>query len=175
MAKMKDKILPIKGSSLDVALQQLPNPKLHFTMDLEEPYYYSNHSNAATLTNDSSQVVLHVFKYLAIGEKMDAALIRQELESFLDLLQPGWKEKVIKLRFLPNVTVCHRLPMVEDESVFSNFDSAITGIYIAGDWVSTHAMLADGAIISGKDAAWKIIEKGQELMNCSLPTRCMKS
>ena len=45
--------------------------------------------------------VVHVMKYLGTDTNASSQAVEQELESFLDQLQPGWKEHVVARRFLP--------------------------------------------------------------------------
>ncbi|MEH7331694.1 NAD(P)/FAD-dependent oxidoreductase [Neobacillus drentensis] len=150
-------ITPIRGATLDVALTQLPNPKQLFALGITDPLYYSVHSNYARLSDDNKSAVLHVFKYLHPDDQIDGTSIKDELEQFLDKLQPGWQQYVISSRFIPNITVNHRLPQIGDESKLQRSKTAIPGLYIAGDWASPDSILADGAVRSGKQAAEEII------------------
>ncbi|MBM7602837.1 phytoene dehydrogenase-like protein [Metabacillus crassostreae] len=152
-----DQITPVKGATLDIALTQLPNPKLLFAMGFSDPLYYSVHLHYARLSDDTTSVVLHVFKYHHPDEHIDGASVKTELEQFLDKLQPGWKQYVITKRFLPNITVNQRLPQIGDERWLNRLKTKIPGLYLAGDWASPNSILADGAVSSGKDAAEDLI------------------
>ncbi|TXC85810.1 NAD(P)/FAD-dependent oxidoreductase [Metabacillus litoralis] len=152
-----DQITPVKGATLDIALTQLPNPKILFAMGISEPLYYSVHSHYARLSDDTTSAVLHVFKYHHPGEHIDEASVKTELEQFLDKLQPGWQQYVITKRFLPNITVNQRLPQSGDERWLNRLKTKIPGLYLAGDWASPNSILADGAVSSGKDAAEDLI------------------
>ncbi|WP_456276549.1 phytoene desaturase family protein [Bacillus sp. AK128] len=150
-------IIPVRGATLDVALTQLPNPKRLFAMGITEPLYYSVHSNYARLSDDSKSAVLHVFKYQHPDNQIDGTSIKNELEQFLEKLQPGWKEYEITSRFIPTITVNQRLPQIGDELKLQRSKADIPGLYIAGDWASPTSILADGAVSSGKQAAEEII------------------
>lgn len=150
-------IVPIKGASLDIALRKLPNKTVHFAMDLEKPYYYSNHSHVAQLTNDPAHSVIHVFKYLAPNSTQSAEDIRGELEAYLDRLQPQWKKEVITSRYYPNLTVSHRLPQTGQAQWLEPLETGLRGFYVAGDWTESHSLLADAAIKSGYQIANKLI------------------
>lgn len=156
-------LTPVYGASLDVALRRLPDPKTHFALHLEEPLYYSNHSNSARLTRDHNHVVLHAFKYLPSKEASDPQRDRQELERFLDQLQPGWRNQLITSRYLPCIAVTYGMPTVErvtqtrGAEVPETVVADIPGLYLAGDWVANEALLADAAIVSGKDTAQRIL------------------
>jgi thioredoxin reductase len=85
--------------------------------------------------------------------------VRNELEQFLETLQPGWKDYVMESRFLPNMIVNQRLPLVDHEQHFQRSETNIPGLYIAGDWTSPDYILSEGAAFSGKQAAIEIIQK----------------
>ncbi|MFD2654820.1 phytoene desaturase family protein [Gracilibacillus thailandensis] len=152
-------ITPVKGATLDVALTQLPNPKLSFAMGVTNPLYYSVHSNDAQLSDDGKSTILHVFKYHSPNVHIDGKEVKNELEQFLEQLQPEWQQYVITKRILPNITVNQRLPQVGDEQNLKRSETDIPGLYIAGDWASANSILSEGAISSGKQAADEIIKK----------------
>lgn len=155
------KLLPIKGAALDVALTQLPKPNRLFAMEITEPFYYSVHSNAAILSENKNTIVLHVFKYLHPNDNINGKELKYELEQFLEKIQPGWQKNKISSRFMPTITVNQRLPQIGDEKKLQHSKLEISGLYLAGDWVSSHSILAEGAVSSAKQAAKEIIEKEQ--------------
>lgn len=148
----------IQGASLDVALTHLPNPNLLFAMGITEPYYYSVHSHYARLSKDENSTVLHVFKYFHPDEQIDTKLVKNELQNFLEKIQPGWKKHEIASRFIPKITVNQRLPQIDDEKRFLRSETDIQGLYIAGDWTSSDHILADAAVYTGKKAAEEMIQ-----------------
>ena len=85
--------VPIRAACLDLALSRLPRPDNRFALGLDRPLYYSVHSAAAKLAPEGVAVV-HVMKYLGTDTNASSQAIEQELESFLDQIQPGWKEHV---------------------------------------------------------------------------------
>lgn len=161
------KIIPVRGATLDVALTKLPKKNQLFALGITDPLYYSVHSSYARLSDDPTNAILHVFKYHHPDEQIDGIVIKNELEQFLNKLQPGWEQHVISKRFIPNITVNQRLPQIGDEQMLLRSKTDITGLYIAGDWTSPHSILADGATSSGKQAAEEIIfnEKRNSLEN----------
>ena len=152
-------IQPVQGASLDVALTQLPNPNILFAMGLTDPLYYSVHSDFATLSEDRNSTVLHVFKYYHPNEQIETTLVKNELQQFLEKLQPGWQNYEIASRFIPKIIVNQRLPQIQDEQRFLRSETDIPGLYIAGDWTSSEHILADAAVYTGKTAAEKMIQK----------------
>lgn len=152
-------LIPVKGASLDISLSQLPHPKKLFALDMNEPLYYSVHSNIARLSEHGNTSIVHVFKYYHPDDDIDSIKVRNELEHFLETLQPGWKDYVMTSRFLPNIIVNQRLPLVGHEQHFQRSETDIPGLYIAGDWASPDYILSEGAAFSGKQAAEEIIQK----------------
>jgi phytoene dehydrogenase-like protein len=152
-------LTPIKGASLDISLSRLPQPKKLFALDIHEPLYYSVHSTVAHLSENGHHFVLHVFKYHHPDEPIYANKVRNELEQFLETMQPGWKDYVMESRFLPNIIVNQRLPLVGHEHHFQRSETKIPGLFIAGDWASPDYILSEGAVFSGKQAAEEIIQK----------------
>jgi phytoene dehydrogenase-like protein len=100
-----------------------------------------------------------VFRYYQPDEQIDGTTVKNELELFLEEMQPGWKNYVITSRFIPQITVNQRLPQVGDEQMLSRLKTEIPGLYLAGDWASFDSMLSEGAVSSGKQAVEEIIKK----------------
>ncbi|WP_428910827.1 phytoene desaturase family protein [Niallia sp. Krafla_26] len=151
--------IPVTGSTLDVALSQLPNPKRLFAMNLSDPLYYSVHSNVAKLSDDGKSIVLHLFKYHHPDEHIDGKRVQKELHQFLEKLQPDWQKYQITSRYIPRLIVNQRFPQIGDEKQLLRSKTEIPGLYIAGDWASPHSILAEGAVTSGLQAAQEILEK----------------
>lgn len=159
---------PITLACLDVALSRLPNPKLTFAIGVDKPYYYSVHSQWAQLTPHGGALI-HVAKYRSRPSMLSAAdydgdKIRldaegrrdlAELEAFLDDLQPGWREFVIHSRFLPSMAVANA--MTTPAAYRPQPQTAVRGLYIAGDWVGCEGVLADAALTSARAAAQSIL------------------
>lgn len=149
----------VKGAALDVALSRLPNPKRLFAMGIANPLYFSVHSNYARLSEDGKSAVLHVFKYHHPDVHINHAEVKNELEHFLEKMQPGWRKYLITSRYIPQIVVNQRLPQIGDEEELLRPNKEIPRLYIAGDWASPHSILAEGAIRSGLQAANEIIQK----------------
>ncbi|MCA1041506.1 FAD-dependent oxidoreductase [Bacillus infantis] len=150
---------PIKAATLDVALTRLPHPENLFAMGIDAPYYYSVHSNYARLSQTGESTILHVLKYHHPDESIDVTEEKKKLESFLEVLQPGWQKYIITKRCLPQITVNARLPKAEDASLFSRGCAILPGLYAAGDWASPSFILSEAAAESGKQAALEVIDK----------------
>jgi phytoene dehydrogenase-like protein len=160
LAVWKDTLVPVKGACLDVALKKMPNPALSFALHMEQPLYFSNHSRTARLSRNPEHSVLHVFKYHRSQDTYDPNVDLQELESFLERLQPGWKQERIASRFLPAMTVAHGLAAAERGPELLRETPVIEelpGLYVAGDWLTGEGLLADASLSSARAAAMQII------------------
>lgn len=156
----QEKLQPVQGAALDVVLRGLPRPEVSFALDIERPLYYANHSATARLSDDPELQVVHVFNYLHPQDKTPAAEVRAELEQFLDLLQPGWKERVHASRFLPTLTVTQGLMTTAREQQRQQETPHVPelpGLFLAGDWLATEGLLADAAVASARAAIREVI------------------
>ena len=136
-----------RAACLDLVLSALPRPAVRFALGLDEPTYFSVHSDAARL-GPADRVVLHVARYLAPGERADEAV----LEDVMDRLQPGWRAHVLGRRFLPSMVVSPGLPRW-DAARPGVVVPGVEGVCLAGDWVGAEGMLADAALASAAAAA----------------------
>jgi phytoene dehydrogenase-like protein len=144
----------IRAATLDVALNRLPNPALTFSLGADAPLYYSVHSAAARLAPNEG-AVLHVARYVAANETLDAEQVKEQLEGFLDRLQPGWRQVTAHKRFLPDLIVSHALDLAGDARLGKSTPAVpgLPSVFVAGDWVGQEGMLADAALASAEAAA----------------------
>jgi len=158
---------PVEATCLDVALSSLPMPRNLFALGIDKPTYFSVHSAAAQLTPKGGALI-HVMKYrnriapihdIEIDQgserKLEVAADERELESLLDLMQPGWRDVLVHRRFLPAMTVSNAL--VTPTTTRPAPVTPIRGLYIAGDWVGDEGLLSDAALLSARAAANAII------------------
>ncbi len=142
-------------ATLDVVLDQAPRAPDN-VIDLERAIYLSFHSPVAELGDG---VVLHSAKYLDPFAPFDADATRAEVESLLDRAQPGWRDQVSYVRFLPRIAVNHWFCDAESGGQPGRPDISLgDGMYVAGDWVGDEGMLTDAAMASGRRAALVALE-----------------
>jgi len=147
--------LPVRAASLTVGLARLPRPSACWELAVNRPLYFAVHSAFARLAPDAGATV-HLIKYLASADHTDPRADEQELEAFLDLLQPGWRSELRRRSFLPRITVSNALPMAESGGSMGRPGPAVPGLpglYVAGDWVGGEGLLADAALASARAAA----------------------
>ncbi len=136
------KLRPSRMACLTIGLGRLPETAARFALGIDQPIYLSVHSHWAKLARDGAALV-HAGKYLSAAG--DDAADRAELEQFVDLAIPGWRDYAEVVQFLPNMVVTHGLASCEGRPAID----ALPGVRIAGDWVGDEGMLADSAVASG--------------------------
>jgi phytoene dehydrogenase-like protein len=141
---------PVEVAALDVALRELPNPKHRFALGIDRPLYFSVHSLTARLAPEGGAVI-HAMRY-GISEQAEA-----ELEELIDRMQPGWRDRTVHRRYLPRMVAAHGHPEPGRPRIGVLLPD-VPGVYLAGDWVGEHELLADAAIGSAADAAAAIEE-----------------
>jgi phytoene dehydrogenase-like protein len=147
--------IPVRAACLDLGFRRLPIPKQRFSLGVDKPYYFSQHSGIAQLAPDGRSLV-QVAKYLATEDASDATSLERELEAFVDIVQPGWRDELIERRFLPNMVVVNALATAQKGGLAgrpSPDATGIPGVYVAGDWVGSEGWLSDASFASGKRAA----------------------
>ena len=169
-AKSWAALTPVTAACLDVALSSLPDPRLTFALSLDAPLAMGVHSALAQLTPKGGALI-HVAKYrkrpalrsddeletLGARRTTEAAADEQELETFLDDLQPGWRAAVVHRRFLPSMTVANAQDTPDAKR--PQPVTALRGLYLAGDWVGSEGILSDAALTSARAAAKAILAR----------------
>jgi phytoene dehydrogenase-like protein len=142
---------PVTVACLDVALRTLPNPRAVYALGIDQPTHLAVHSAYAQLTPKGGALI-HVARYRSDEPTQN---VEAELESLLDRLQPGWRDALVHRRFLPSMTVSNAL--ITPGAVRPAPQTAIKGLYLAGDWVAGEGMLSDAALSSARAAANAIL------------------
>jgi phytoene dehydrogenase-like protein len=139
----------VAATTLDLGLRRIPVAKRRTILAVDAPIYVSAHTPAARLVAGSADVV-HVVRY---GEPVADA--REQLETHLDWVQPGWRDEVVVARFGQRRVVAHDRPRV-GVGLAGRPGVVVPGeadVFVAGDWVGPTGMLADASICSARDAA----------------------
>lgn len=146
--------VPAEVACLDLGLAHLPRPEVLFALGVDRPLYFSVHSAAARLAPDGAALV-HTMRYLEPGERPDRERLVAELEGFVDLLQPGWREQERARQFLLGMPAISSIPLAAKDGMNGRPDVAVAeaeGLFIAGDWVGPAGLLSDAAAASGRSA-----------------------
>lgn len=154
-----DALLPARVACLDVALSRLPAPEHPIVWDLEGPRFMSVQSVYARVA-PAGGVLVHLFKQLDPRQPADPARDERELEALLDAGQPGWRDAVVKRRFLPQIAAVGALPT----AAMGGFagrpgvrEAGIANLCLAGDWVGPEGFLVDASMASAREAASAIL------------------
>ncbi len=150
----------VRAACLDVALRRLPRRHPSLILGTERPIYLSVHSLSGALAPEGGGLV-HLMRYLAPDERVSPDT-RAELEAFLELGQPGWRDEVVEARWSPAMTVMHALPEARTGGLAGRPGVADAGpatVVVAGDWVGDDGMLLDAAIASARAAAAHLAER----------------
>lgn len=149
--------VPVRAASLDVALDGIPRPHGRFALGIDVPLYVSLHSAVARLAPDGGAVI-QAAKYLGSEPPADPDAVRRELEQALELLQPGWRSRVVHDRFLPDLVVSHALTTPAGRP--GTAVPEVRGLFVAGDWVGPEGLLADACLASARAAARALLAAG---------------
>ncbi|MEK5478666.1 NAD(P)/FAD-dependent oxidoreductase [Paenibacillus sp. FSL R5-0407] len=155
-AAIYQQLIPVHAACLDLVVSGMPRPKTKFVLGADIPWYYSNHSAVAALSDQPGTEVIHVMKYLPALNKTNSKEDERELQGFLDSIQPGWRKHVIKQRFLPSMLVSHSMVMAANGGLPNRPGSQVKGrpgLYVAGDWVGSEGLLLNASLASAKEAA----------------------
>jgi phytoene dehydrogenase-like protein len=150
---------PIRMACLDVALSSLPEKDALFALGIDSPLYFSVHSASAELAPPNGALI-HVAKYLGTSIKPNPREDEKELEELIDLMQPGWREMLVKKRPLPNMVVSNAIVTAAIGGLAGRPDVRIAdNLYIVGDWVGKEGLLSNASFASAKHAARLILNE----------------
>lgn len=149
LRKEAQEAVPVRASTLDLALKAMPPGAHDFALGIDQPVYLSLHSRSARLAPEGGALV-HIARYLPVGEAPSNA--RAELEGVADLAMPGWRDLEVKRQELRGMIVSHGLPRWDRPRPNVALEDA-PGVFIAGDWVGPEGMIADAAAASAASAA----------------------
>lgn len=144
--------LPVHAACLDTSLTTLSRPRYLAVLGSDRPLYQIVHTAAADLAPSTGGELIHSMWYEP-GRWPDVDH-RAELESLLDLSQPGWREVTIDSRFSRQLVVAHDRPRprTDPDANPTVAVSDLQGVFVAGDWLTARGPLADAAIGSARDA-----------------------
>jgi hypothetical protein len=101
-----------------------------------------------------------VAKYLGTSIKPNPREDEKELEELIDLMQPGWREMLVKKRPLPNMVVSNAIVTAAIGGLAGRPDVRIAdNLYIVGDWVGKEGLLSNASFASAKHAARLILNE----------------
>jgi phytoene dehydrogenase-like protein len=158
IAAWADRCVPAKAACLDVALTDLPDARTTFALGVDQPLYLSVHSRTVRVAPEGAALV-STMKYLPPGPPSDPARDGAELEAWLDLLQPGWRDRLVARRFLPAMVATNAIVTASGGGTAGRPGPAVLdapGVFAVGDWIGPEGMLLDAALASAERAAREI-------------------
>lgn len=141
---------PIVAACLDVAVERSPRRGPVSTYGLGSPVYLVDHSRSARLAPDGG-AVLHALFYEP--DRQPDVDHRAVLEAMVDEQDPGWRERAVSVAYRKRAVVAHdRVRPGHAAARPSVTVPELEGVFVAGDWLTGHGMLADAPITSGAEA-----------------------
>ncbi|HEY1752692.1 MAG TPA: FAD-dependent oxidoreductase [Caulobacteraceae bacterium] len=155
VAALLDDLAPARIMGLDLALSDGVHPRASFILGMTGPTYVATPSAVARVAPEGG-VMAHLVRYLGPEETANAEAI-DELETLADGLLPGWRAHEIRRQRWVGMTVSHDIPRWQTAGRrAAGRVAGATGLYLAGDWIGDHEMLADAAAASAKAAAAEV-------------------
>src|SRR5258706_6728514 len=145
---------PVRVATLDVALRSLPKPNATVAFGADTPLYFSVHSAVADLA-PAGGAMIHVLKYLRPGETAGRD-VEVELETLMDMMQPGWRDRIVFKQYMPSLTVMNAEATAAHAGMAGRPASRLPAFdngWIAGDWVGPRGQLSEAAAATATDAA----------------------
>jgi phytoene dehydrogenase-like protein len=159
LSKAAKEAKPVRLVCMDVALSSLPDKDALFALGVDRPLYFSVHSAYAKLAPEGGALI-HVAKYLGTSIAPKPREDQPELEELLDLMQPGWREVLVKKRPLPSMVVSNAVVNAATGGFAGRPDVRIAdNLYIVGDWVGKEGILSNASVASAKHAAQLILNE----------------
>jgi phytoene dehydrogenase-like protein len=159
LSKAAKEAKPVRLVCLDVALSSLPDKDALFALGVDRPLYFSVHSAYAKLAPEGGALI-HIAKYLGTSIASKPREDQPELEELLDLMQPGWRQVLVKKRPLPSMVVSNAVVIAATGGLAGRPDPRIAdNLYIVGDWVGKEGLLSNASVASAKHAAHLILNE----------------
>jgi phytoene dehydrogenase-like protein len=143
---------PVEASCLDLGLSLgLPSPVL---FGIDPPIYLVDHAATARGLAPEGGGLVHLVRYLGLGEDVPSAELRAQMEEHARLAGVDLAH-VEEERFLRRMTVVGATPTPATGGLAGRpgvASSGLEGVYVAGDWVGPTGWLTDAALASGEAA-----------------------
>jgi phytoene dehydrogenase-like protein len=142
----------VEASVLDLGLHRgLEHPIL---FGIDPPIYLVDHARSAKHLAPEGGGLVHVARYLPLGDQTPAAELRAGLEEHARMagVEPS---NVEEQRFLLRMTVVGAVPTPASGGLAGRpaIDSTgVPGVFVAGDWVGPRGWLSDASLSSGEAA-----------------------
>ena len=142
----------VEASTLELGLTRPLERPILFGID--PPIYLVDHATAAKGLAPEGGGMVHVLRYLKLGEETPADELRASMEEHARFAGVD-PDSIEEQRFLRRMTVVGATPTPANGGLAGRpgIDSTgIDGLYVAGDWVGPTGWLADAVFASGSAA-----------------------
>lgn len=112
--------------------------------------------------------LIHEIKYLGSSHESNPVIDKLGLESFLDAMQPGWRNVVVRQRFLPSMVVYNALVTARRGGSLGRPDTKVSktkNLYIVGEWIGSEGLLADARFASANRASEQILKARPKIIS----------
>ena len=160
LRKIVEALIPARVACLDVALSRLPDPRYPVVQDLEGPRFLSTQSVYAQITPPAGALI-HAFKQLDPLHLGDPRDDERDLENFLDTVQPGWREVLVRRVYLPRIEAVGMVPTVHSNGYAGRPGPQVPGLnnlYLIGDWIG-EGFLSDPSFGSARQVAHLLLHQ----------------
>lgn len=148
---------PVEAAALDVGLSGDGlggDAASGFVLGLDEPLYLNRHSPPANLA-PSGRALYSALRYLRRGEAHDHQAAADRLLRLAH--QAGLSaDSIVETRYLHRLRVAHGQPVAERGGLAGRpgvLAAEVPGVFLAGDWIGPHGLLADASAASARSAA----------------------
>jgi phytoene dehydrogenase-like protein len=142
----------VEAACLDLGLTHtLPHP---IFLGIDRPIYLIDHAASAKGLAPEGAGLVHVLRYLGLGEDTTGEALRAEMEEHARAagIEP---HAIVEQRFLRRMTIAGAAPTPAGGGLAGRptlDSSGVDGLYVAGDWVGPVGWLADAVFASGEAA-----------------------
>jgi phytoene dehydrogenase-like protein len=160
LRRIVEGLLPAQVACLDVALSRLPDSRHAIVQDMEHPRFMSTQSLYSRVAPEGGALI-YTFKQLDPRQQSDPHEDRRDLEDLLDTAQPGWREVLVKDRYLPCIEAVGMVPTAQGGGYAGRPGTQVPGItnlYLAGDWIGDW-FLSDASFGSARQVAQQVLQQ----------------
>jgi phytoene dehydrogenase-like protein len=161
LRRVVDTIVPVAIASLDVALSRLPSARYPVVQDLDHPRFLTTQSRYIQIAPQGGALIA-TFKQLDPTNPGDPRANERDLEDFLDTIQPGWRDVLVKRIYLPRIDAASMLPTASGGGFAGRPTSEVTDItnlYLVGDWIGPEGYQIDASMSSARQVAQKLLQQ----------------
>jgi phytoene dehydrogenase-like protein len=160
LREVVDTIVPVSIACLDVALSRPPSTRYPVVQDMDQPRFLTTPSFYTCLAPEGGALI-SMFRQLDPMHPVNQQEIEHVLENYLDTIQPGWRDVLVKRIYLPHINAASMLPTASIGGFAGRPTPEVTGIanlYLIGDWIGPEGYQIDASLSSARHVARKLLQ-----------------